>query len=149
MKLSYAAKNKLAKKIKSDLFLTLTLKQGIRASCGAYLKGSPEVYDRVIRQQMARVERALFGKRKCRRLKRIIKNITSIERNKAGEYHIHSCIELPPDVKMEKFAEIYDRCWRQSKWFRPIYRIEEDRGNGVPYILKDGQDSILTEVSNF
>jgi hypothetical protein len=137
------------KLVKPNTFITLTIKQGIYDRFGAYMPGSSDVYDRVIRSLLSRVHRRLYGKRAWRRRRHQLPNLTVLEKGKDGRWHIHSCLKRPAHVTIEELIDIVEECWSVSDWYMPRYEIEEYRGGGVSYILKDGQDAILVGPTYF
>lgn len=133
----------IEEKIKPNTWLVLTVRQGISNDVGTFIPGSYLVYERVMKGFWKAVNIRLYGKRQTRLKKHILPNLTVLERSKGGRWHIHACVRRPPHVTIEEFRQIIDDCCRRSRWFQRIREIDDYRGGGVNYILKDGQDGIL------
>lgn len=143
------AVKQIENRIKPNTFVTLSVKQGIQNSAGTFIAGSPEVYDRVFAALMSEVNLRLYGKRRWRRNRKRLLNISTVERSKGGLWHLHACIRRPEHVSIGEFENILRNCWRKSQWYMPVFEVAEFRNNGVRYILKGGQDTILTKPSFF
>lgn len=130
-------------RINPNTFITLTLKQGIQNGEGSFIAGSPQAYDRVVTGLFNEVLRRIYGKRAWRRKRKALLNLTTLELSRGGQWHIHSCLRRPSHVNIYEFRAIISDCWRKSRWYMPHFEVDEYRGGGVSYILKDGQDSIL------
>ncbi|MBN2971181.1 hypothetical protein JW805_04020 [Roseomonas aeriglobus] len=139
----------LEKKVNPNTWIVLTVRQGIQNDMSSFIPGSYLAYERAMKGFWNEVNRRLYGKRKLRRRKRIIPNITVLERSYGGMWHIHACAKRPPHVTIEEFRQIVDDCCRRSRWFLPRREVEDYRGGGVSYILKDGQDGILVQACCF
>lgn len=139
----------LEKSINPNVFITLTLKQGYVNEKGSYIPGGEIVYARAMRGLMRDLNQRCFPKRAFRRNPSRIKNLTCLEFRFGSDYHVHACVRKPDNVSFEEFERHFEESWRNSKWYRPNYKIEEYRGGGVAYILKEGQDAILLPPSVF
>jgi hypothetical protein len=136
-------------RVKPNTFVTLTLCQGITNMSGTFITGSPEAYERAVQGLYKAVARRLYSKRRWRRTRPRLANLTSLEKGRDGRWHIHACIRRPSHVTIEQFQLIVEECWKDSRWALDRTQIEEYRGGGLSYILKEGQDSILVNASNF
>ena len=139
----------LEQRIRPNTFVTLTLRQGIQNGVGSFIAGSPQAYQRVMLGLFKSVNRRLYGKRRWRRKKPPLFNLTVLERSPAGSWHIHACVKRPDHVTIEEFRQVIDDCWKSSEWYLPIWQVDDYRGGGVSYILKDGQEGILVGPSYF
>lgn len=135
-------------RLKPNTFITLTLRQGISSSTGGFIRGCPLAYDRVMKGQLSAVSRRIYGKRRWRKKRQRLPNLSVVEKSYGGLWHIHACLKRPDNVTIEEFTDIFETCWSKSQWAKERFEIEEYRGGGVSYILKDGQDAILTESTN-
>lgn len=143
------ASKELDELIKPNCFVTLTLRDNIWTNNGAFIKGSHEVYDRVIRKLFDQINIRIYGGRVCRRRRRNIANWTVLETSRGGLRHVHSCVRIPPHVTIEVFDSIVRSCLVHSKWLMPHCEIADHRGRGTRYILKDGQDGVLAGPLHF
>jgi hypothetical protein len=143
--IKYATMKEMVDRVEPDTFITLSVKQSLPAGLGPHFVGNHERYDRVMAQTLKKVGGKIHGKRKSRRKGHLIKNISTLERGMDGRWHIHCCLKRPSHVNIEKFREIFLECWEKSRWYLPIHDFQEIDGGAPIYIMKTGQDSLLTE----
>lgn len=148
MKINSETISKYEEKLKPNTFITLTLKQGISSAMGGFIRGCPLAYDRAMKGQLSAVSKRIYGKRRWRRNRRNLPNLSVVEKSYGGLWHIHACLRRPDSVTISELINIFETCWSKSQWAKERFEIEEYRGGGLSYILKDGQDAILTESTN-
>lgn len=113
------------------------------------MHADPIRVDKVICGIMSGLERRLRSKRSWRRKKRVFPCLFTIEKGAFGRWHVHGCIRRPPNVTIEQFEKALQQSCAGTQWVLERRDVQEDRGFSIPYILKQGQDSILTEASIF
>ncbi len=134
----------LIDRIKPNTFVTLTAKQGVVLKSGVYIPPTYNAFEKAAGVLWKGIMVQLYGKRAYRRKKnRLLPNVTVFEQSDGGMWHLHACVRRPPHVTLAEFNEIVKRAWYKSAWSKRIVQVEEYRDNGVPYILKTGQDAIL------
>lgn len=143
--IGYATMEEMVDRVEPDTFITLSVKQSLPAGLGPHFAGNHERYDRVMAQTLKKVGEKIYGKRKSRRKGHLIKNISTLERGEDGRWHIHCCLKRPTHVNIQQFRDIFLECWEKSRWYMRKHDFQEIDGNAPYYIMKTGQDSILTE----
>lgn len=143
--IGHATMREMVDRVEPDTFITLSVKQSLPASLGSHFAGNHERYDRVMAQTLKKVGGKIYGRRKSRRKGHLIKNISTLERGKDGRWHIHCCLKRPNHVSIEKFKETFLECWEKSRWYMRKHDFQEIDGDAAYYIMKTGQDSILTD----
>lgn len=149
MRLNKEVVEDIVSRIDPDTFITLSVKQCLPATVGPLYVGNPERYDRAMRTTLKAVHRQVYGKRQSRRKRHLFKNISTLERAYGGRWHIHCCLKRPDHVNIEQFRMIFLQCWEKSNWYMPHNEVVQMTGGAAYYILKMGQDSILTTASQF
>lgn len=135
----------IKERINPNVFITLTVRQGITNDRGVYIAGDREVYDRVMVGLYKSTGRRLS---KGRQKRKMIENLSTVERGIFKRNHIHSCARIPDGVTFEEFRDALIASWERSKWSLPLHDIQIVTGNAVNYIVKEGQESLLLSATH-
>jgi hypothetical protein len=139
-----------AARARPTVFVTVTLKQGIRNDAGSWTRITREDCDRTCLLLCQRLSKAIrhgrYG-RKYRRSNRDPDLIPVVEGDgDLKRFHLHIDVEKPDEMPIEEFSALVHKIARKLDWVyheidvRPIETGTEL--NTLEYILKTGTESL-------
>lgn len=139
-------------RLKPDVYVVATLKQGIISTAGGYLRGTEERYIHAWEQFIHRLSHRIYRKA-YRRFGTLLPHAMMIEGGSNivihTRWHLNINIRRPDWVPFEDLETVFREEWAKIEWAMGDVYFNQRTGDCVGYSLKDGPEALLASSLSF